>query len=338
MVRPPHRRAIEGSDAGDEAFQTKHHSHDAHESWKSQEEGRTYALPYDKLVIACGTYNRTFGTEGVKQNAWFLKDVQNSRAIRYRILECFEQAEHPDLTDEQRRNLLHFIVVGGGPTGAEFAAALYDLIRKDIKRIFPKLQPLAKITIFDAAGGILNSFDESLQEYAKKQFLHDGIELKLNRKPIRVERGKFIVEPDGEVPFGMLVWSTGNAQGPLVNSIDEAKKDKSGALLTNGLLQLLAAGEGEATVEGKTVEGVYSLGDCAQIVDYSLPATAQVASQKAKYLANLLNGKTKTSSTTGQLEPFRWKNMGSMTRLSSSTGIAQLKGGKLQGKPASACE
>lgn len=183
MARPPHRRTVEGSDEASESETSRHHSHDENETWKSQEEGRTFVMPYDKLIIACGAYNRTFGVEGVRENAFFLKDVQNARAIRWRTLEVFEQAEHPHLTDEQRRNLLNFIVVGGGPTGAEFAAALYDLIKTDIKKIFPQLAPLAKISIYDAAGSILNSFDQSLQEYARKQFDRDGIELKLNRKP-----------------------------------------------------------------------------------------------------------------------------------------------------------
>lgn len=278
MVRPPHRRAVEGSEQSEHAETTRHHSHDPQESWKSQEEGRSYALPYDKLVIAAGSYNRTFSTPGVVENAWFLKDVQNARAIRWRVLECFEQAEHPELTDEQRRNLLNFIVVGGGPTGAEFASALYDLIHSDIKKVFPTLYPLAQITIFDAAANILNTYDENLQEYARKQFIHDGIHLKMNRKPVRVERGKFIVEPDGEIPFGMLVWSTGNCQGPLVKSIHEIQKDKTGALLTNGKLEVLASKEEDGL--DQALQGVYALGDCAQIDDYSLPATAQVASQK----------------------------------------------------------
>ncbi|CAO1624354.1 unnamed protein product [Parajaminaea phylloscopi] len=326
MVRPPHRRAIEGSDTAADAATTRHHSHDPQENWKSQEEGRSYALPFDKLVIAAGTYNRTFNTPGVVENAWFLKDVQNARAIRWRVLECFEQAEHPELTDEQRRNLLNFVVVGGGPTGAEFASALYDLIHSDIKRIFPQLYPLAQITIFDAAGNILNSYDENLQKYAREMFLHDGIHLKLNRKPVRVERGKFVVEPDGEVPFGMLVWSTGNTQGPLVRSITEVKKDKAGGLLTNGKLEVLPA-EGQ---NADAFHGVYALGDCAQIEEYSLPATAQVASQKAAYLATLLNGRANDEKS------FRWHNKGSMTRLSSGRGIAQLSAVKLEGKSAGA--
>lgn len=97
------------------------------------------------------------------------------------------------------------------------------------------------------------------------------------------------MEPDGEIPFGMLIWSTGNTQGPLVASITEAAKDKSGSLQTNGHMQLLQAGEdgrpatsnpGSNGDDAPVLDGVYALGDCAQIVDYSLPATAQVASQK----------------------------------------------------------
>lgn len=185
MTSAPHRRPLEGSEESSESDTTRHHSHDLHETWKAQEEGRVYTMPYDKLVIACGTYQRTFGTPGVVQNAWFLKDVQNARAVRWRVLECFEQAEHPELNDEQRRKLLNFIVVGGGPTGAEMAAALYDLVNSDLKRTFPEIHHLAKITIVDAAGAILNTFDESLQKYARDNFLHDGIDLKLNRKPVR---------------------------------------------------------------------------------------------------------------------------------------------------------
>lgn len=180
----PHRQAIEGSEDATHAT-AREHNDGPNETWDSQEQGRSYALPYDKLVIATGTYNRTFGTPGVRENAWFLKDVQNARSIRFRIMECFEQAEHPELTDQQRRNVLSFIVVGGGPTGSEMASALFDMVHNDIRRVFPHLVELCSITIVDAAGSILNTFDKSLQEYAQKTFQRDGIQLKLNRKPVR---------------------------------------------------------------------------------------------------------------------------------------------------------
>ena len=140
-----------------------------------------------------------FNVPGVKEHAHFLKDISNARAIRSRILECekavqqqisrlnefilgFEQANQPTMSDIERRNLLHFCIVGeaierfvstpalmnfsgGGPTGVEFAAELHDLLNTDIKRHFPGLQNLARISLFDVAPTILGSFDEGLQEY-----------------------------------------------------------------------------------------------------------------------------------------------------------------------------
>lgn len=114
------------------------------------EEKATYSMEYDYLIISVGSYNATFGTRGVKENALFLKDVNDARAIRWRILDRFELAnarynffltssttssasggEGEKLTAEQEKEvkeLLSFIVVGGGPTGSEFAAELHDLV------------------------------------------------------------------------------------------------------------------------------------------------------------------------------------------------------------------
>lgn len=90
---------------------------------------KPFSIGFDKLVIACGAYSQTFNTPGVKEYAHFLKDVKDARRIRSRILECtslgvhdgisltlspgFEQAAQPTLTDNERRNLLHFVIVGG---------------------------------------------------------------------------------------------------------------------------------------------------------------------------------------------------------------------------------
>ena len=145
-----------------------------------------------------------------------------------------------------------------------------------------------------------------------------------------VDRGTFVVEPDGEVPFGLLVWSTGNCQGPLIKGIHEIAKDNGGSLLTNAQLEVLSSSSPNESQQ-QTLAGVYALGDCAQVDGYALPATAQVASQKATYLAQLLNGNLSVSQ-----QEFLWKDKGSMANLSGGRGIAQVGKGKIEGRPASA--
>lgn len=351
MVRAPHRRAIEAREESKEdddqnprkqASQTAHHSYGQGETWESMEKGREYDLSFDKLVISVGAYNRTFSTPGVRENAWFLKDAQNARAIRWRILECFEQADHPNLTEEQRRKLLNFLVVGGGPTGSEFAAELHDLLTSDLKRLFPNLVHLTSISIIDASGGILNNFDASLATYAREKFARDGVKLLLNRKVKAVERGNLIVEPDGEIPFGMLVWSTGICASPLVKQTTSILKDDTNSFfLTDNQLRVFAAPKkflsdavqsaAETNAPREHVPGVYAIGDCAQIEGRALPATAQVASQKGKHLALVLNGQMDDDPEASE-RVFKHHNMGSMASLGSGSAIVDSPNAKAQGR------
>jgi NADH dehydrogenase FAD-containing subunit len=88
----------------------------------SNNKGRVFDLSYDKLVIAVGCYSQTFDIPGARQHALFLKDIGDARKIRRRILACFERASLPTTSTALKYHLLNFAIVGGGPTGIEFAA------------------------------------------------------------------------------------------------------------------------------------------------------------------------------------------------------------------------
>ncbi|KAI0088253.1 FAD/NAD(P)-binding domain-containing protein [Irpex rosettiformis] len=265
-----------------------------------------FQLHYDTLIIAVGAYNQTFNVPGVKEHAHFLKDAADARRIRSRILECFEQANQPTITDEDRRKLLHFCIVGGGPTGVEFAAELHDLLRDDISKHYPSLSKFTKISLFDVAPRILGSFDEGLQEWATVKFKREGINILTQHHVERVENGKLFVKEQGEVPFGLLVWSTGLAPNPLIQSITELKKHpKTSSLITDAQCRVIGN-------DGKVNPDVYAIGDAAMIQDTPLPATAQVANQKAKYLTKRLNKIIKGKEHT---EGFVFHNAGSLAYL-----------------------
>lgn len=140
----------------------------------NQGQGKRWTVTYDKLVVGVGCYSQTFCTKGVKENAYFLKDISGARKIRKRILECFEFASLP-IPTEMKQQLLRFAIVGGGPTGMEFAAELHDLICEDIMGIYPELTPLVEISVYDVAPKVLSMFDQSLEEYATETFRREGI-------------------------------------------------------------------------------------------------------------------------------------------------------------------
>ena len=232
--------AIEGSAdqySQDEGANTKQEKQDRNQDI----EAKAIEVPYDVLVIAVGTNPQTFGTPGVKENALFLKDVGDARKIRRRILECFELAASPNCTEEKRKHLLHFAVVGGGPTGMEFAGVLADLIHEDMMKVYPSLKGYGNVTVYDVAPDILGMFDDALSKYAKEHMRKQGVSVKTGHHIEELRWGvpgkpapngpdpkgplTIKTKEQGEEGCGMCVWVTGNAMNPFVEmGLNEVKE------------------------------------------------------------------------------------------------------------------
>lgn len=85
-----------------------------------------------------------------------MQEVEDAQKIRRTVIDCFEKASLPTTSDEEKKRILHFAVVGGGPTGVEFAAELHDFVNEDLVKLYPGLKDLVKITLLEAGDHILN--------------------------------------------------------------------------------------------------------------------------------------------------------------------------------------
>ncbi|KAI1129608.1 hypothetical protein F5Y10DRAFT_237956 [Nemania abortiva] len=281
-----------------------------------------------------------------------------------KILQCFEKASLPITTDEERRKLLHFAVVGGGPTGIEFAAELHDLVRDDLRDTYPDLAGFVKITVYDVAPKVLPMFDQKLAQYAMDTFKRERIAVKTEHHLTRIRpdddcagclKLKFQEYGDEEVGAGIVVWSTGLMQNPLIHKLGSTvveqlsatgeaitgatmqlqNDEKTGGLVTDAHLRVMTVPrtpeKPDSEKQQKTpsiLPDVYSIGDCAVVAGQRYPATAQVASQQATYLAKRLNkGDLAT-------RPFRFRNWGVMTYLGNWRAIHQSGADELTGRAA----
>ncbi len=270
-------------------------------------DGHEFTLSYTKLVIGVGAENNTFGIEGVEHYGLFLKELNDARRIRQKIIENFERAATPNLPYDERRRLLHFVVVGGGPTGVEFSAELHDFVTEDLKRSYPELIPEVSITLLEAAGSILSTFDKTLSEYTLKLFRRQKISVRTQTPVAKVEKEFLVLKDNSKVPYGLLVWSTGNTQTPLIKSLSFTK-DSFSRLVTDEYFHL------------KNFENIYAIGDCATIEGQNLPATSQVAQQEGKYLAHSLNALAHNKS----VEKFSYHHRGMLAYVGSNKALADL--------------
>lgn len=86
-----------------------------------------------------------------------VQEVEDAQRIRRTVIDCFEKSFIPGLSEEERRTNLHFVIVGGGPTGVEFAAELHDYVYEDLVKIYPSVKDFVKITVIQSGDHILNT-------------------------------------------------------------------------------------------------------------------------------------------------------------------------------------
>lgn len=199
-------------------------------------------LPYDYLVVAVGATSNTFNTPGVTEHCHFLKEIPDAQKIRNAIIDLVETASIPGQTEAEQRRLLNFVVVGGGPTGVEFAAEVQDFLREDVGKIYPGIKEKVRVTLVQSRDHILNTYDQTISEYAEKTFKSDSINLITNsRWNIKLHRHLSFLSSSlsllfhrvtevtadcitvmdkktrktEQVPYGLCVWSTGVAPIPL---------------------------------------------------------------------------------------------------------------------------
>lgn len=304
----------------------------------------TTSLNYDYLVVGVGAQPSTFGIPGVAEHSTFLKEVSDSMSIRKRLMDVIEAANILPKGDEERKRLLSIVVCGGGPTGVEVAGELQDYIDQDLKKWMPEVASELKVILVEALPNVLNMFNKKLVEYTKQVFQDTNIDLKTNTMVKKVS-DKHVVclikDPkDGsteiqEIPYGMLIWATGNAPRAithnLTSKIDEQRNARRGLLVDERLL-----------VDG--TDNIYALGDCT-FTKYA--PTAQVAFQEGTFLAkhfekiqeleaikfsmqnptstdNVDRLKKKFSILQEKLPVFEYVNQGALAYIGSEKAVADL--------------
>ncbi|PPJ52278.1 hypothetical protein CBER1_10273 [Cercospora berteroae] len=278
------------------------HLHDEHD----------FTLTYDKLILAPGCDVETFGTPGALEHSFFLRTTEDARRIQQRILEMADAATTPGIGETQQRDILRIIVVGGGAIGMEACAELYDLWYDDLRHVYPHLDGKLSVEVHDVATSLLGTFDKRLGEYATQKLVSRGVKIQTGSHIERVEPGAIFTKERGEIRYGLLIWATGNGVSPLVKQLDVKKSGRLQRISTDGHLRVFGSYD-------ELLQDVYAIGDAADIEGYSLPTLAEVAVQKAEYLAKNLNKEASNPDVT--TEAFKYKQKPNLAYLGQRDGV-----------------
>lgn len=276
-----------------------------------------HVFPYDFLVLAIGSTSHFFGVTGAAEYAFQLKTLEQVIALRNHILFRFERALC-ETNPERRQQMLTFAIVGGGPTGVEFAGALAELIRGPLVKDYQALDPREMhVLLLEATDRLLAPFPEWLGTYAAKRLQKMGVEIRLGAMVSQITPENVQFKDGTTIPLETVIWTAG-VRGESFNA--------ELPTMRNGQVKVLP------TLQTPDYPEVYVIGDLAYIEEdgHSLPMLAPVATQQGEAAArNIIR-----QADGREPVPFHYHNRGTMVTIGRNAAIAYIEGHAFAGFPA----
>lgn len=282
-----------------------------------------HRVRYDYLVLAVGSVTNDFGTPGVPEHCIFLDDRRQADRFRTKLLDHCLRVSRNLSADPGADEHVNVAVVGGGATGVELAAELYNAaagLRHYGLEVFDESR--LKVTLIEAGPRILPALPEKLAKAAHEELEALGVRV-LTATPVTEATGEGMVTETGEViAADIKVWAAGVKGADYLAEL--------GGLETNRANQLVV----RPTLQTTRDERIFAIGDCCACIldgeERPVPPRAQAAHQMAatvfRNLRRMIAGRP--------LDPFVYKDHGSLVSLSRFSTVGSLMGNLIGGRMA----
>ena len=278
-------------------------------------------LDFDYLLLALGSVRDLSGLCLEGGNVFTLKTLTDGRQIRNQIIKVFEQASI-EKDPEQQRQLLTFIVSGGGYIGVQLVTSLRDFIFKDLAKCYQTINRNdIKIMLVEIEPKIVSPLHTKLGAYIMKDLQSTGIEVRLKSQVTHSYPDHVKINGSEIVPTATLIWVAGILSSPQVAQMD-ARRDNIGRVKVNEYLEVL------------DFPNVYAVGDCAHFEDpksgLPIPPKAHTGIRQAKIaVRNIL-----ADSLGQEKRPYIYSNPFDIVPLGPAKGVFSFHSLRLYGLPA----
>jgi NADH dehydrogenase len=270
---------------------------------------------YDHLVLSLGSVTNCFDMPGIASRALRMKTLADATSLQAHVIGKFE---HASMYPARQKELLTFVVAGGGFAGVETAAELNDFVRK-AERYYPEVRKEdVRVFLVHSGTHILPEVSESLSAYALNKLRTRGVEVLLQTRIQGYSDSGIQLSANEEIPSRTLIWTAGTKAHPLLAGLG-VPKTSTGTVIVDEMLRVNGC------------PGVWAIGDCAAVPDLitgrKCPPTAQHAIRQARRLARNI-----ASTVNGQAPtPYRYKPIGILAGLGRRSAVAEILGFKFSG-------
>ena len=278
---------------------------------------RNESIAFDYLIVATGSTHSYFGHEDWETFAPGLKSIDDATHIRRRILTAFERAEVTD-NDAEKKRLLRFVIVGGGPTGVELAGTIAELAHHTLATDFRRIDPRsATITLVEAGPRLLPYLHESSSDYARQALERLGVEIRLGTPVSHCDENGVTIDGDG-IAAATVIWAAGVAASPVGQWLDE-ETDNVGRVVAQPDLSI------------RLDPNIFVIGDAALVKDAQgafVPGIAPAAKQQGRYVADLIANRISGKPAS---PPFQYRHAGHLATIGRKSAVIEFPRFKMKG-------
>ncbi len=266
---------------------------------------------YDYLVLATGTTTNFFGMDSVAQNSLGMKDIRDSLNIRHMMLQNLEQAAIT-CNDDERDALTNFVIVGGGPAGVEMAGALAEFCKYILPKDYPEYpSSIMNIYLIEANEELLSTMSDKASSKTLEYLKDLNVKVLFNESVSDYDGSEVSTKSGKKILAKNLIWTAG-VKGQFPKGVEEKHVVKGNRIKTDSYLK----------VEG--FKNIFAIGDIAAMITENTPKghpqVAQTAIQQGKYLGESLLKLMKNN----HIEPFHYKDKGSLATVGKRKAVADL--------------
>ena len=267
---------------------------------------------YDHLVIAAGTKTHHFGNETIARWSLGLKSISEALELRNHVLRCLEEAG--DRPPEEQSPWMTFVIVGGGPTGIEYAGALAELMTLILSPEYPMIKEGARIVLVEGLSELLPAFHERLGGYARRRLEQLGVEVRTGQLVESLDGDEVHLKSGEVIRSKTLVWSAGVRPEDIAEA--GPTRERSHRIAVDSYCRIPDA------------PGAFAIGDIAGFLDdegNELPMISPPAMQQGRYVANFIlqQGAVTPRAEDPDHAPFRYWDKGMMATIGRGHAVAE---------------
>jgi NADH dehydrogenase len=281
-----------------------------------------HSIRYDYLVLAIGGVSNDFGIPGVRENAMFLEARTQADTFRHKLLNaCFRANLEGAKGDPDAK--VRICIVGGGATGVELAAELFNAakgLRNYGLEVFD--ESALSVTLLEAGPRILPALDEELAGTARDELEALGVKVRTATQVVKIDPKVVHTKDGGTVEADLILWAAGVRGAYGIEAMSDLELNRLGQFVVR------------PTLQSTRDDRIFCIGDCASCV---LPGEARPVpprAQSAHQMADAVLRNLKLMMAGRAPEPFVYKDHGSLVSLSRFAAVGSLMGNLVGGRMA----